>query len=34
MNYYRKPINKVIDNVKFKMQLGTLTLKISDNNKK
>ena len=34
MNYYRKPINKVIDDVKLKMQLGALTLKISENNKK
>ena len=35
MNYYRKPINKVIDDVKLKMQLGaTLTLKISENNNK
>ena len=32
MNYYRKPINKVIDDVKLKMQLGALTLKISENN--
>ena len=34
MNYYRKPINKVIDDVKLKMQLGALTLKLSENNKK
>ena len=34
MNYYRKPINKVADNVKLKMQLGALTLKISENNNK
>ena len=34
MNYYRKPINKVIDDVKLKMQLGILTLKLSENNKK
>ena len=34
MNYYRKPINKVIDDVKLKMQLGALTLKISENNDK
>ena len=34
MNYYRKPINKVIDDVKLKMQIGALTLKISENNKK
>ena len=32
MNYYRKPINKVVDDVKLKMQLGALTLKISENN--
>ena len=29
MNYYRKPINKVAADVKLKMQLGALTLKIS-----
>ena len=34
MNYYRKPINKVINDVKLKMQLGALTLKLSENNKK
>ena len=34
MNYYRKPINKVVDNVKLIMQLGALTLKISENNNK
>ena len=34
MNYYRKPINKVVDDVKLKMQLGALTLKISENNSK
>ena len=34
MNYYRKPINKVIDDVKLRMQLGALTLKISENNDK
>ena len=34
MNYYRKPINIVIDDVKLKMQLGALTLKISENNNK
>ena len=34
MNYYRKPINKVVDDVKLKMQLGALTLKISENNEK
>ena len=34
MNYYRKPINKVVDDVKLKMQLGALALKISENNDK
>ena len=34
MNYYRKPINKIINDVKLKMQLGALTLKISENNNK
>ena len=32
MNYYRKPMNKVVDDVKLRMQLGALTLKISENN--
>ena len=32
--YYRKPINKTVDDVKLKMQLGALTLKISENNNK
>ena len=34
MNYYRKPIDKVANDVKLKMQLGALTLKLSENNKK
>ena len=34
MNYYRQPINKVVDDVKLKMQLGALTVKISENNDK
>ena len=34
MNYYRKPINKVANDVKLKMQIGALTLKLSENNKK
>ena len=34
MNYYRKPINKVANDVKLKMQLGALTLKLSENNNK
>ena len=32
MNYNRKPINKVANDVKLEMQLGALTLKISENN--
>ena len=32
MNYYRKPIDKVTNDVKLKMQIGALTLKISENN--
>ena len=32
--YFRKPINKTVDDVKLKMQLGALTLKISENNNK
>ena len=34
MNYYRKPINKVVDDVKLKMQLHALTFKICENNDK
>ena len=34
MNYYRKPIDKIANDVKLKMQLGALTLKISENNNK
>ena len=30
MDYYRKPINKVVNDVKLKMQLGALTLKLND----
>ena len=30
MNYYRKPINKVANDIKLKMQLGALTLKLND----
>ena len=32
MNYYRKNVNNVVDNVKLKMQIGALTLKLSENN--
>ena len=34
MDYYRKPINKIVNDVKFKMQLGALTLKLNENNNK
>ena len=34
MNYYRKPIDKVANDVKLKMELSDLTLKISENNNK
>ena len=34
MNYYRKPIDKDADDIKLKMQIGALTLKISENNDK
>ena len=34
MNCYRKPIDKVANDVKLKIQLGALTLKLSENNKK
>ena len=33
MNYYRK-INKIVNDLKLKIQLGALTLKLSENNKK
>ena len=31
MNYYRRPIEKTINDVKLKMQIGALTLKLSEN---
>ena len=34
MNYYRNPINKVINDIKLKTQIGALTLKLNENNKK
>ena len=34
MDYYRKPINKIVNDVKLKMQLGALTLKLNENNNK
>ena len=32
MNYYRKPINKTVDDVKLKMQTGASTFKITEKN--
>ena len=29
--YYRKPINKAVNDVKLKMQIGALTVKITEN---
>ena len=34
VDYYRKTVNKVVDDVKLKMQLGALTLKLNENNNK
>ena len=31
MNYYRKPINKTVNDVKLKMRIGALTVKITEN---
>ena len=31
MNYYRKPINKTANDVKSKVQIGALTVKIAEN---
>ena len=31
MNYHRKPINKTVNDVKLKMQIGALTVKIAEN---
>ena len=31
MNYYRKPIDKTINDVKLKIQIGGLTVKITEN---
>ena len=31
MNYYRKSVDDVVDNIKLKMQIGVLTVKISEN---
>ena len=32
MNYYRKTVNNVVDNIKLKMQMGAFTLKLSESN--
>ena len=32
MNYYRKTVNNVVDNIKLKMQMAAFTLKLSENN--
>ena len=29
--YYRKPINKTVDDVEWKMRIGILTVKITEN---
>ena len=31
MNYYRKSVNNTVNDVKLKMQMGALTLKITEN---
>ena len=31
MNYYRKPINKTVDDINLKMQIGSLTVKMTEN---
>ena len=33
-DYHRKTVNKVVNDVKLKMQLGALTLKLNENNNK
>ena len=33
-NYYRKTINNTANDIKLKMQIGALTLKLSENNDK
>ena len=32
--YFKKPIEKTVDNVKLKVQMGALTLKLSENTNK
>ena len=34
MNYYRKPINNTVNDVKLKMQIAAFTLKLSENTNK
>ena len=34
MSYYRKPINKTVNDVKLKMQIAALTLKLRENDNK
>ena len=34
MNYYRKTVNNVVDNVKLKIQIGAITVRITENIKK
>ena len=31
MDYYRKTVNNTVDDVKFKVQMGALTLEITEN---
>ena len=31
MNYYRKTINNTVNDIKLKMQIGALTVKITEN---
>ena len=33
-DYYRKTVNKVVNDTKLKMQLAALTLKLNENNNK
>ena len=34
MNYYRKSVDNVVDNIKLKMQMAAFTLKLNENNDK
>ena len=31
MNYYRKTVNNTVNDIKLKMQIGALTVKITEN---